>query len=85
MTDFDVARMVEFEIEQLTKEIQLIKSRSSRWCVPQEMYDRLHDAYELRIQQLKDSIWNLEDEYSELEAECNDLRWRAKGNSMSEY
>lgn len=54
MSDFDVERITEFEIEQLKNEIWEVDSEEQI-----SVYEQLVDALELRIQQLKDRLKNI--------------------------
>lgn len=56
MTDFDVNRMIEFEIEQLSEAINMADSTEEVI----EAYNALVDYYELLVGNLKQRIIDLE-------------------------
>lgn len=61
MTDFDVERVVEFEIEQLKEGIATADHTDDII----EMYEKLTDCLELRIEQLKDKLKDINKEVTE--------------------
>jgi hypothetical protein len=61
MTDFDIERVVEFEIEQLKQDIKVCDNNLDSLV----LYEQLVDTLELRIQQLKNKLQDITNEVTE--------------------
>lgn len=69
MSDFDVERITEFEIENLKDDLKNWIDCNCTECIntyeKEKLYNRLIDVLELRIQQLKDRLKNIANEVTE--------------------